>query len=96
MIDLGLINPLDQVAFELDPVRYDALKQAGALAQFVLRWRRDASGRLAAYDTAMLTAQVVEPAARQRIGPPVSVFAARGAPGLANRLGVVFFHRLRR
>ncbi len=94
MIDLGLIDSLHKVAFEIDPVLYDALKQASALSQFVQRSRRDASGQLAAYDTGLLTAQVVEPITRQRIGPPVSVHAARTVARLPNRVGVVFFHRL--
>ncbi|SRR5579884_2047050 len=94
MIDLGLIDPLHRVAFEIDPVFYDALAQAGALSQFARRSRRDASGRLAWYDTALLTAQVIEPVTRQRIGPRVSAFAARGIAGLPNRVGIVFFHRL--
>jgi hypothetical protein len=94
MIDLGLIDPLHQVAFEIDPVFYDALKQAGALSQFVQRSRRDASGQLSVYDTGLLTAQLVEPITQQKIGPPVSVYAARTVARLPNRVGVEFFHRL--
>ncbi len=94
MIDLGLVDPLHQVAFEIDPALYDALNRAGALSQFVQRSRRDASGRLSAYDAGRLTAQLFEPLTRQRIGPQVSVFAARGVAGVPGRVGVVFFHRL--
>jgi hypothetical protein len=71
MIDLGLIDPLHQVAFELDPVLYDALHQAGVLSQFAKRTRRDASGQLSQYNTGRVTAQLLEPLTRQPIGPQV-------------------------
>jgi hypothetical protein len=94
MIDLGLVDPLHQVGFEIDPALYDALNQAGHFSRFHQRSRRDASGQLSWFDTGQITARLVCPVTRQGIGPTVSLFAARGAPGVPARVGVVFFHLL--
>ena len=94
MIDLGLVDSLQQVAFEIDPLLFDSLDQTGALSQLVKRTRRDASGRLTRYSAGQVTAQLIEPLSRQRIGPQVSVFAGRGDAGVPNRVGVLFFHHL--
>jgi hypothetical protein len=94
MIDLGLVDPLHRVGFEIDPGLYDALNQAGHFSRFDRRSRRDASGRLSWFDTGRLTAQLVCPVTGQGIGPAVPLFVARGAAGLPDRVGVVFFHGL--
>ena len=46
MVDLGLVDPLDRVGFELDHSAYQRLKQSGCLTRFDRRPRRDASGRV--------------------------------------------------
>jgi hypothetical protein len=94
MIDLGLVDPFHRVAFEIDPALYDAMRRAGDFSRFEQRSRRDASGRLSPFETGRVMAQLVCPLTRQRIGPAVTVFVARGVPGVPNRVGVAFFHRL--
>jgi hypothetical protein len=94
MVDLGLVDPRDRVGFAVEPAVYHQLKQAGQLARFMRRSRRDASGRIAWFDPGVATAQFVHSASHQRIGPVVSVGIACGAPGVVSRVGVVFFHHL--
>jgi hypothetical protein len=94
VIDLGLTDVANRVGFEIDPVLYDSLDRAGALSHCVRRVKRDASGQRSVYDTGLLTARLIEPLTRQRIGSQISAFAGRGVAGLPNYVGVVFFHRL--
>ena len=42
MIDLGMVDPLHQIGFEIEPSIYDQLKQAGQLSGYRTRSRRDA------------------------------------------------------
>jgi hypothetical protein len=44
MIDIGLVDPHNQVAFELDPALFDQLLQTGTMLAGSPRRRRDASG----------------------------------------------------
>jgi len=94
MIDLGLVDPLHRVGLEIEAVLYDAMKRAGNFSRLQMRPRRAASGGLTWFETGLLTAQLVDPALRQPIGPVASVFVARSVPGVPNRVGVVFFHQL--
>jgi hypothetical protein len=94
MVDLGLVDPRDRVGFEVAPALYNQLKQGGQLSHFTRRSRRDASGQVSWFDTALATAQLVCPAPRQRIGPVVPVWIACGAVGVPSRVGIVFFHHL--
>jgi len=96
MIDLGLIDPLRLVGLEVDPVLYHRIKQAGQFSRFNRRFRRDASGRLSWTESGLTAAQVICPTARQRVGPAVRVYVSCSAPGVPNRVGIVFFHRLSR
>jgi hypothetical protein len=93
-IDLGLTDPLDKLGFELEPALYDQLRRSGGLSHLERRERLDSGGRRTVMSTGLLTAQLIDPLTRQVVGPRVAVYAARGAPGLSSRVGVVFFHRL--
>jgi hypothetical protein len=94
MIDLGLVDPLDRVAFEIDPSLFDALERAGDFSDIERRTRRDASGRLTGFHTGLVAIQLLDPISRQPIGPAVRLYAGRGTSGVPNRVGVVFFHHL--
>jgi hypothetical protein len=94
MIDLGLVDPFDRVAFEIDPGIFDALRRVGDVSDLEIRTRRDSSGRRTPLFTGALAAQLIDPISRLRVGPVVRVNAARGAAGIPNRVGVVFFHHL--
>jgi hypothetical protein len=94
MVDLGLVDPLGRVGLEVDPTAYGQLKHSGQFARFRRRSRRDASGRSSWTESGLITAQVVSPATRQPVGPPVSIYVSCGAPAVPNRVGIAFFHRL--
>jgi hypothetical protein len=94
MIDLGLVDPLQAVGFELDPSLYDHLKQAGLLSRFQYRFRRDANAKISGSESGHIDAQLVDPSTKQRIGPVVSLHVCRGVAGVPSRVGVVFFHQL--
>ena len=94
MVDLGLVDPMDRVGFEVEPAIYHHLEQTRQLSRFTRRARRDATGHIAWFDTGLGTAQLVCPATRQRIGPLVSLWIACGTAGVPSRVGVVFFHHL--
>jgi hypothetical protein len=94
MLDLGLVDSLHRVGFEVDPTVYDLLMQTGQLVRVTRRSRRDASGQLTWSSSGLTNAQLICPVARQRVGPVVSVHVSRGATGVPSRVGVVFFHLL--
>jgi hypothetical protein len=94
MVDLGLIDTRHEIGLELDPMVYDRLKQSGQFSDFAERTRRDASGATRRLPTGRVLVNLVHPQTRQSIGPTCSLFAARGARGLPNRIGTEFFHRL--
>jgi hypothetical protein len=94
MIDLGLVDPLHQLGFEVAPTLYDQLKQTGQLAHFRWRFRRDASGRLERLESGITVAQLADPNTRNGVGPSVSISIFRGTPNMPSRVGVVFFHNL--
>jgi len=94
MIDLGLVDPLDAVGFELEPASYDQLKQAGVLSRLQYRFRRDANAQVTGSESGLSTAQLLEPNSKQGLGPTVQLYVCRGVEGVPNRVGVVFFHRL--
>jgi hypothetical protein len=95
MIDLGLVDPRDLVGFELDPSTYDMLAQAGFLVQQHVRQFRSATGQKTSLYCGLTNAQLLDPVTGHPIGPSVRLFASRGKRGLPNRVGVVFFHRLK-
>jgi hypothetical protein len=94
MIDLGLVDASARVGFSLEPTHYDQIKQAGEFGQFFTDFRLDASGSITSRENGSLSAQLIHPLTRQRIGPSVMLYAARGAVLVPNRVGVVFFHHL--
>lgn len=94
MIDLGLVDPSQAVGFEIEPVLYEQLKRAGRLSMFQIRFRRDASSNITSSESGFTTAQLLDPLTKQGVGPIVQLHVCRGVPGIPNRVGVVFFHRL--
>src|SRR5262245_24503368 len=94
MIDLGLVDPLQLVGFDLDPVLFDSLKHLGQLRTTRLRNWRSATGRTTRLETGLGETQLYDPSTRSAMGPKVQLHAARGFSGVSNRVGVVFFHRL--
>jgi hypothetical protein len=94
MIDLGLVDPLDRVGFELEPSDYDLLKRAGKLTRFRRRSRRDASGSISWSETGMTTCQLLDAVSKWPVGPAVSIYVSCGSLGVPSRVGLVFFHKL--
>lgn len=94
MVDLGLVDPRNQIGCTLDPSEYDALKQLGLLSGIRTRLSRDASGRYSTIETARTTAQLIDPDTTQRVGPVVRLYVSRGVPSVPGRVGVSFFHGL--
>ena|SRR5205809_312832 len=95
MVDSGLVDPLDLIGFDLEPSIYDRLNQSGFLTQERSRQFRSASGHYATAFSGLTNARLVDPKIHQPVGPVVQLFASRGQRALPNRVGVVFFHRLR-
>jgi hypothetical protein len=95
MVDSGLVDPLDLVGFELEPAIYDQLNQSGCLTNNRARLSRNAGGSYTRRASGLGSAQLVDPLSGKGIGPMVQVYASRGSPGLPNRVGLVFFHRLK-
>jgi hypothetical protein len=91
MVDSGLIDPLNLVGFELEPSIYDQL----SLTNTRMRLSRNAGGSYSHRASGLGSAQLVDPLSGQAIGPMVQVYISRGNPGLPNRVGAVFFHRLK-
>src|SRR5262245_9844089 len=91
MVDSGLIDPLNLVGFELEPSIYDQLN----LTNNRMRLSRNAGGSYSRRASGLGSAQLVDPLSGQGIGPIVQVYASRGSPGLPNRVGLAFFHRLK-
>src|SRR2546430_53323 len=94
MVDSGLVDPMAQVGFEVEPAIFDQLEKTGALVKQPARRWRNASGLYAMRRSGEVTAQLCDPATKGRIGPAVRLHVTRGAPLLPNRAGVVFFHGL--
>jgi hypothetical protein len=94
MVDLGLVDPLDRVGFELDHSAYRGLKQSGGLTRFDRRSRRDASGRVSWSESGLGSAQLLDPISQKPDGPVVALYMSCGSPGVPSRVGPVFFHRL--
>lgn len=94
MIDLGLVDPRNQVGFALTPSDYDALKQTGLLTHGRSRVARDASGRYTTLQSALTAAQLIDPVSRTPVGPRVPIYVSRSTADVPNRVGVAFFHCL--
>jgi hypothetical protein len=94
MIDIGMIDPRNQVGFELEPALYDLLVQRNQIQPKIPKKRRDSSGNIVTLDSGEVVAQLIDPTSRRRIGPRVTVDIVRSFPRIPNRVGVVFFHHL--
>ena len=94
MIGLGMVDPLGEVGFEVDPRIYDQIERAVGFPN--RRWRRwrDASGHHAWIESRLTTSQLMDPFTPQPVGPLVHTYITRGSPGVPSRVGVVFFHHL--
>jgi hypothetical protein len=95
MMDLGLVDPKDQVAFSLEPALYNQLRKAGELKHFLDHSYKDASGRLTTTKSGLLTAQLISPISHLPVGPAVRLHVMRGSAGVPSRVGVGFFHHLK-
>ena len=94
MIDIGMIDPLQKVAFEIEPALYDLLVQRKQIQPKAPKMRRDASGNLVTLDCGEVISQLIDPITRQRVGPVIIADVVRSYPRIPNRVGVVFFHHL--
>jgi hypothetical protein len=96
MVDLGLVDSLGLIGFEVEPSIYDRLKRSGFLTLERTRQFRSASGLVYTALSGLTSAQLLDPAVGQPVGPIVQAYVSRGKQGLPNRVGLVFFHRLKR
>lgn len=94
MIDTGLVDVRNQVAFDLDPSIYDALEQSTHLTPAKPRFRTDASGVRIPMPCGLLQSQLIDPNTGTPLGPVVRALAFRGFAGVPSRVGVAFFHAL--
>ena len=94
MSDTGLVDPIGQVGFEIDPALFDVLEQSGQLLRAGRRPRSDSSGRTILLKTGFVVARLLDPSSGSPIGPAVRCLAVRNVPGVVSRVGVIFFHRL--
>jgi len=94
MVDLGLVDPLNRVAFEVEPVVYDLLEQRGQLSHFRRRLSRSSTGSQRMTYCGETTACLVDPLHHQAAGPVTRLYVSRGVIGMPNRVGTVFFHSL--
>jgi hypothetical protein len=94
LIDLGLIDSTERVGVSVQPAVFDQMRQAGEFTDFFDSFRLDASGGVTRKQNGQATAQLICPITRQRIGPSVTLYVARGAPAIPDRVGIVFFHFL--
>src|SRR5438034_1059918 len=71
MLDTGLVDPIDQVGFEIDPALFDVLEQSGQLLRARRRPRTDSSGRTVWLTTGFVVARLLDPTSGSPIGPAV-------------------------
>ena len=94
MVDTGVIDPRQRVAFELEPALYDLLVQRNQIKPRGAKRRRDSSGILVSLDCGEVISQLIDPVSGLRVGPVVVADVVRTFPRVPNRVGVVFFHLL--
>jgi hypothetical protein len=95
MIDLGLVDPKDRVAFCLEPLLYNQLKMTGQLSRYLHQTYRDARGTISLTESGLIAAQLICPTTRLPVGPSLQLHVMHGSPRVPNRVGVVFFHHLK-
>jgi hypothetical protein len=94
MVDLGLVDPANDVGLEIDPQLFEYIEKAGGFLTQRRRTWRDASGKYQRVDSGLLVAQLFDSSLQAGVGPAVRLFATKGVANLPNRVGVVFFHKL--
>jgi len=94
LIDLGLIDQKQLIGFAIEQRVFDHLRQQGEFSHFFTTDLLDAGGRITRRNNGRTNAQLLSSLTRQRIGPSVALYVARGSPGVPNRVGVAFFHHL--
>jgi hypothetical protein len=94
-IDTGLIDARGQVGFSIDEALYDNMKQAGGFTSHQMHARLTADGQISLTESGSLEAQLLSPQTGSPVGPIVPVSVYRGASGVPNRVGLVFFHLLK-
>src|SRR5262245_33314335 len=95
LIDTGLIDRQGQIGFSIDEALYDSIKQGGGFTNHQMHARLTADGQISLTESGALDAQLMCPQTRTPVGPIVHISVFRGAAGVPNRVGVVFFHLLR-
>lgn len=95
LVDSGLIDSRGQVGFSVEEALYDRLKHSGGFKNHQLHARLTATGQITLTESGSLDAQLICPQSHSQVGPIVHVHVFRGAPGVPNRAGLAFFHRLK-
>lgn len=96
LVDSGLIDARGEVGFSIDLSLYDSFKKAGRLEKPKLHTRLLADGNIAITESGILDSQLFCPLMQIPVGPVVRIRAYRGMPGVPERVGVAFFHLLKR
>ena len=94
MVDTGLIDPMQQVGFELPPDLFERLVHSNLLRDITSRTRRDASGRKTQMYVGTAEVRLTSPETAIPVGPEIVVSVARSFVGLPARVGLEFFHQL--
>lgn len=95
LVDTGLLDAREQVGFSIEQTWYDKLKQSGQFRAHQTHTRLSADGQLSMTESGSLDAQLICPRTRKLVGPVVHVYVFRGVPGVPDRVGMAFFHRLK-
>jgi hypothetical protein len=95
LVDTGLLDARQQVGFSVEQPLYDQLKQAGRFQTHQMHTRLTADGQVSMTESGSLDARLICPRTRTAVGPVVHVSVFRGVPGVPNRVGMAFFHRLK-
>jgi len=94
MIDLGLVDPADQVGLVVRPGVFETLKRRGELSNLITRFHRSATGHVTSSESGLVRGHLIVPGSELQFGPAIEVYVSCGASNVPDRVGVVFFHRL--
>jgi hypothetical protein len=94
LIDLGMIDPQQQLGFSVEAPVYNQLKRNGLFTHYNTSLRLDASGNISKRESGLAAAQLICPITRNRLGPTVDLFVSEGPANVPHRVGLVFFHAL--
>jgi len=95
LIDSGLIDARGQVGFSIASSLYDKIKQSGGFGNHQMHTRLTADGQISHTESGSLDARLICPQPHSLIGPVVTTYVFRGAPGVPDRAGMAFFHLLK-